>query len=453
MSRTKGDDEASIRARFKQRVDEFIDHQLKRRREMRRIARQLAQGSAESQENEAATGKQAASSSSVGASATTRTIAGNSAGGAAAGTIGKQQPLQGAGAAASAAAKAGAAASQRDTARADHIEKQRQKRMFYASQFMRPEWLTCRPDFNSGDWMVVARPDGQRCIVAASRGLTTSRTKTGNVLHRWPSELPSGSKKTHHGRNDEYTLLDCVYHKRSKTYFVVDLMCWKGRLLYDTDAAFRMWWLRTKLTEECPTARHRRSANKFSIVPASMFPCTAAGLAAARNAESEVRYARDGVLFYHKQGFYEQGVTPLVRQWKDEVCSRYFVNTNGAGTDTIQRVVLHVAQDGALVTAEGQKLGQLTRAHVASLGIRPGQFLRFRIGGVEYDPASGSLTRLSAPQFESICGPSRMVADSASQIVFQHRARTKPLTVQEVAAGITDAETPPSSAVDLGGTL
>ena len=357
-------------------------------------------------------------------------------------------------------------------ARKEHIANQRRKRAFYASQFMQPEWLNCQPSFRSPDWMIVARPDGQRCIVSASRGLTTSRTKNGNVLHRWPSELPMGSRQTSGGRNDEYSLLDCVFHKPTRTYFVLDVMCWKGRLLYDTEASFRMWWLRTKLAEECPGVGSMRAANRFAIVPVTVFPCTPEGLAAAARypnnhlsgaaasaaAEEGVPYTRDGVLFYHKQGFYEQGTTPLVRQWKDEVCSRYVVNTTGDGVGLglgevdvdsqhdQQRVVLHVAPTGALVTVEGQKLGQLTRAHVQQLNVQPGDFLRFRVGGVHWDAATGALRALEAPQFEKACGPSRVQADAASAIVFQHRARTVPLDVRTVAAGIildSAAATPP----------
>jgi snurportin-1 len=90
---------------------------------------------------------------------------------------------------------------------------------------MRPEWLTTKPSFRAAEWLVMARPDGERCVVTASRGITVSRDKNGNMRHRpWPSELPSGSRKTHHGRNDEYTLLDCVFDRAMRTYYVVDIM-------------------------------------------------------------------------------------------------------------------------------------------------------------------------------------------------------------------------------------
>ena len=387
MSRIKGDDAKSIKNLFTSRVQGFIQLQRQRRREMRRVAHMLAREEAAAEGNGA---DRSAAGDAPGSGDGTSSAAGGGGGaGAGAGAAaGSPHPVLPPAASGGGGGGGGKAAKNRNkakakAARSKHIERQRQKRLFYVSQFMQPEWLTTKPSFTSAEWFIIARPDGKRCIVVASRGLTTSRTKNGNVLHRWPSELPSGSQKTI-GRNEEYTLLDCVYFKATGTYYIVDLMCWKGRLLYDTDAAFRMWWLRHKLSEDCPTAHRKRPANRFAILPATHFPCTRDGLAAAREG-SAVDYQRDGLLFYHKEGFYEPGTTPLVRQWKDAACSRYVVNTSGDGElQDAQRVVLSVSSTGSLETSEGQKLGQVTRAHVQQLGLKPGQFLRFRVAGVKW---------------------------------------------------------------------
>ena len=397
-----------MRSEFKARCADFLLQQRRRRREMRRVARMLARGDNTSPDD----GGGAQSSSTSDASADTRSTAANST------------------------AAVPDRAKRNQEKRKHQIEKQRQKRLFYVAQFMCPEWMVIQPQFNADKWLVMPRPDGKRCIVSATAGLTTSRTKNGNVLHKWPSELPSGSRKTN-GRSEEATLLDCVYDTSTRTYFVIDLMLWRGRLLYDTEASFRMWWLRSKFAEECPTIQNARGANKFSIAPATIFPCSRSGLAEAYSGTS-VPYKRDGLLFFHKEGFYEPGVTPLVLHWKDPNCCTYFVNTTGDSSDTSQRVVLEVSQTGALLTQEKLQLGQLTREHVVKLKIQPGNFLRFKIQGVKMNPHSGALVSLVGPQFQEICGPSRLMADSSSQIVFQYIARNSPLTIQTVAAGIAE---------------
>ena len=128
----------------------------------------------------------------------------------------------------------------------------------------------------------------------------------------------------------------------------------------------------------CPTIAQQRPANKYPIVPLEVFPCTPSGLAAAYSGPA-VPFNRDGLLFYHKKGFYEPGISPVAMIWKDENCSKYVINTSNKPDDDAQRVVLLVDEKGALVTLEKKQLGQLTHDHVLALKVKPGQFLRFRV--------------------------------------------------------------------------
>ena len=34
------------------------------------------------------------------------------------------------------------------------------------------------------------------------------------------------------------TVLDCVYNELEKTYYVLDLMCWNGHSVYDTEVCY-----------------------------------------------------------------------------------------------------------------------------------------------------------------------------------------------------------------------
>jgi hypothetical protein len=90
----------------------------------------------------------------------------------------------------------------------------------------------------STQWIVLPRPEGVRCLVMSCGGVTISRKRNGAIMHRFPSALPSGSRSTNQGKQG-ICLLDCVYQHQIKTYFVLDLMCWKGYALYDSTAEFR----------------------------------------------------------------------------------------------------------------------------------------------------------------------------------------------------------------------
>ena len=210
----KGGGEDSHRARFKERLRDFIKYQRQRRRKMRNVARQIAcldngqnsedaqtpnsNNSTQSQQN-VAQPNQPQNNNSNNSNTSSQTTQS---------TNGKNKKKH------------------NQQRRAAQIEKHQRKRQFYAGQFMKPEWITTKAphlQLHSDSWTIVVRPEGERCIIVASRGLTVSRSKSGNILHRWPSELPCGSRKTI-GRNENYTLLDCVFHKQKRTYYVIDLM-------------------------------------------------------------------------------------------------------------------------------------------------------------------------------------------------------------------------------------
>ncbi|GIL48598.1 hypothetical protein Vafri_5078 [Volvox africanus] len=91
------------------------------------------------------------------------------------------------------------------------------------------------------------------------RGRTVSWLRNGAPLHRFYSALPGGSPATTVGcggsataaaASGDYCLLDCIFHPPNNTYYVQDLLCWRGYALYDTAAEFRTFWLFSKFQEE-----------------------------------------------------------------------------------------------------------------------------------------------------------------------------------------------------------
>jgi hypothetical protein len=143
------------------------------------------------------------------------------------------------------------------------------------------------------------------------------RIKEGNL---WPSKLllyprlhiPRGSQSNSflgHWRHDP--LLACftvsnlcvVLHvcvfvlQPDETYYIVDMICWRGYSLYDCTAEFRFFWVNSKLTEtsagDPPSTYHRY---RFSVVP--MYESALEGLQAAYSLSTP--YVKDGLLFYNK---------------------------------------------------------------------------------------------------------------------------------------------------------
>ncbi|XP_051012472.1 snurportin-1 isoform X2 [Acomys russatus] len=151
----------------------------------------------------------------------------------------------------------------------------------YANQLMLSEWLIDVPSDLGQEWIVVVCPVGKRALIVASRGSTSAYTKSGYCVNRFPSLLPGGNRRNSTTAKD-YTILDCIYSEANQTYYVLDVMCWRGHPFYDCQTDFRFYWMHSKLPEE------EGLGEKTKINPV------------------------DGLLFYHKQTHYSPGSTPLV---------------------------------------------------------------------------------------------------------------------------------------------
>ena len=64
-----------------------------------------------------------------------------------------------------------------------------------------------------------------------------------------------------------------AFAEPQQTYYVIDVMCWQGYVLYDCAAEFRLYWLAAKLAEIClSSTATAQQLYRFMAVPAA--PCT-----------------------------------------------------------------------------------------------------------------------------------------------------------------------------------
>ncbi|KAG8459582.1 hypothetical protein KFE25_000938 [Diacronema lutheri] len=197
----------------------------------------------------------------------------------------------------------------------------------HANALMLPEWMAEVPEDLARSWMVLPRPAGQRCLVVSARGQTTARRRNGAVLAHFPSALPGGRRASAReqrgaGGARAFCVLDCIFDPSAKVYHVVDVMVWRGYLLYDCHAAFRLFWAHAKLGEVDATVASR--TNPCAFLPLPYYAVSRESLAQLYAAEWP--YARDGLLFVHRETVYEPGATPLVLLWTDAKCSARFFN-------------------------------------------------------------------------------------------------------------------------------
>ncbi|KAJ7945709.1 Snurportin-1 protein [Quillaja saponaria] len=321
--------------------------------------------------------------------------------------------------------------------------KRAEARKWFAKQLMLPEWMIDVPDRLSQDWYVFPRPSGKRCFVVSSHGTTISRLRNGSVLHRFPSALPNGARKKEvSGSAQSYSILDCIFHELDQTYYVIDMVCWRGYSLYDCTAEFRFFWLNSKLAEtgafNSPSHYHRY---RFSLIP--VYNCDQSGLYAAYT--GEVPYVKDGLLFYNKQAHYQMGNTPLALVWKDETCSQYVIDTDSKGVvPSQQHVVLELQEDGKLMTSDDPHVlfGCLDGSFMQQSGLQSRDLLRFAIGDGGLSFAEGKFEKADL-HYLGKSNRARAFADSFSKVMFQYGVRHSPLRIDHLIASI-------SSSVDQG---
>nr|KAF6502755.1 snurportin 1 [Molossus molossus] len=178
----------------------------------------------------------------------------------------------------------------------------------HVQMLMLSEWLIDVPSDLGQEWIVVVCPVGKRALIVASRGSTSAYTKSGYCVNRFSSLLPGGNRRNSTTAKD-YTILDCIYSEVKQTYYILDVMCWRGHPFYDCQTDFRFYWMQSKLLEEEGLGENTK-LNPFKFVGLKNFPCTSESL--CKVLSMDFPFEVDGLLFYHKQTHYSPGSTPLV---------------------------------------------------------------------------------------------------------------------------------------------
>lgn len=377
----------------------------------------------------------ASSSSGSGSSATTTTKAGENMGGSSSSGKVRQQQQQ---------------------------QQRRGFRPWKLAPLAMPEWLLEVPEHLATDWYVLPRVDGKRCIVVAHNGSTTIRSRHGAFLRRgggFPSPLPGGCRSNFCGGKGGMTILDCIYpeqnhgaRRRREKVFVLDVMMWNGKDMYDCSAEFRFFWLQSTLNDVL--SMYDEGDDIISTYPVDFrvlpyFEADREGILNACDAEAcNLSVNLDGLLFYLREGPYMLGVTPLILIWKDGATSYHFIETvpepppENVPVEDLPLVVSLCGRKTEhdtieLMTSDNppMSLGEVDLMWDTEEG---GRLLRFKV--MDTFKVSKGDHDLQLEYLE-MAGKSRAQADSWSRIEFQCRARHRPLTMGEILNAAASSST------------
>ena len=163
---------------------------------------------------------------------------------------------------------------------------------------------------------MIVCPVGRRCLVVAARGTTSTYARAGYLINNFPSLLPGGCAKTYRITRD-YSILDCIYHEGSRKFYVLDILCWRGHPVYDSDTEFRSYWLATKFREEASITSEYSRINPLTFHSLTYHPCTKDNT--AKILSEKQPYEVDGLLFIHKESHYYIGPSPLATWLKPKM--------------------------------------------------------------------------------------------------------------------------------------
>uniref|UniRef100_T1JE87 Snurportin-1 n=1 Tax=Strigamia maritima TaxID=126957 RepID=T1JE87_STRMM len=194
-------------------------------------------------------------------------------------------------------------------------QQQHQKKKKRDDRLMLSEWLVQIPDDLTINWYFMPCPVGRRCVVTTYRGLTKAHSRSGYFLKQFSSHLPGGNKQQEKKSGKQFTSLDCVYSEIERTFYVLDVMCWTGHPVYDSETEFRFYWMNSKLAE-IPEISVQSKINQFKFVALQYFEYSSLDLHRVMSRPMQFKVDLDGILFYHKQTHYTCGPTPLVNWLK-----------------------------------------------------------------------------------------------------------------------------------------
>merc|ERR1719204_946562 len=311
-------------------------------------------------------------------------------------------------------------------------KRRRKRRIEYGRMLMQPEWLVEIPSDLSDEWRVMARPEGKRCMVSSRDCFTTARSRDGEVMFKFNSSLPGGSRARTGGNS--CSVIDCIYNEDTKTFYVIDVLKWNYLDFHEHDIEFRSCWVSMKIEENRePISK----TNEYLFQCPSLHPCDSDKL---RLCYEEDSYPVDGLLFFHTETLYNCGLTPLVLLWKDSKCSKWHINSdNGSSPNPELTCSLRVTNKRLLVTRDDVSIGKLERA----LELQPNDLVKYAIHGIDSAAQTVSSTR-----FIGKCSLRKIFPDSWSKLLFQHQARNRlSVTYEQLASALKDQKASSSFSV------
>jgi hypothetical protein len=212
---------------------------------------------------------------------------------------------------------------------------------------MHPDTLVDIPPNLMSDWMVLLRPEGERCLAVLKNNTLTLRCRNGSIFsHEYILDPFS-----HLSRFDVDAILDSVFDTNSNHLYIFDVLLFNQNELVNSDFDFRQFFLDQNwpfqiglaptvfdTTEDVPKIVRLKAHQVSRATLSSLYDST--------------DYEKDSLVFYSKTGKYENGLSCEAFFFRDEHLSKYAIdskNEEGFAGETDMDLVLIVCIKGGKV--------------------------------------------------------------------------------------------------------
>lgn len=179
--------------------------------------------------------------------------------------------------------------------------KSRNTKVYYKLQLS--EWL--EEKIHPENWFLVPIPKGVVHVLVVRPSKQNKPTlvyfKDNHFFKKMRTNLPLN------------TILDCYYNGSTKTFYVLDVLAYKGSDLRMTTCDFRFFWIKNKMIDDDlgvidDSGMKMESLAYYDMENLEETLARFENFPMFENNEPEL----DGLLFYHKDSHYVEGKTPLV---------------------------------------------------------------------------------------------------------------------------------------------
>ncbi|KAI6183389.1 S-methyl-5'-thioadenosine phosphorylase [Aphelenchoides bicaudatus] len=183
-----------------------------------------------------------------------------------------------------------------------HMHKEKLQRVEFQNRLMYGEWLIDLPEDFASEWRIVPTPKAKRCLIVFDQNFCTMFNKNGGTIHKISIST----------RISPPAICDGLV--KGTIAYILDFIDIKPYEIETCDFDCRRFLGKSFLTDnQILEATDKNSKWSFELLEATP-DCKRETI--ERFASEPSTFKQDGLMFYHREGLYSRGVTPLVNWLK-----------------------------------------------------------------------------------------------------------------------------------------